>query len=73
MIKRIVFGLGFVHQIHQFFFLEKSIEYIKSAEGRNPWYTGSIQRGLGGEGRREREKIKKTNHLRGQICHDKLL
>jgi hypothetical protein len=48
-----------------FFFFEKSIESKKSAEGRNPWYTKSIQRGLGGRGE-EREKIRKTNHLRGQ-------
>jgi hypothetical protein len=48
-----------------FFFFLKSIEYIKSAEGRNPWYTRSIQRGL--RGREEiREKIRKTNHLWGQ-------
>jgi hypothetical protein len=46
-------------------FFEKSIEYIKSAEGRNPWYTGSIQRGLGGRGE-IREKIRKTNYLWGQ-------
>jgi hypothetical protein len=46
-------------------FLKKSIEYVKSAKGRSPWYTGSIQRGLGGRGE-EREKIRKTNHLRGQ-------
>ena len=30
-------------------FFYKSIEYIKSAKGRNLWYTGSIQGGLGGE------------------------
>jgi hypothetical protein len=36
--------------------MEKLIELIKSAERRNPWYTGSIQRGLEGEGE-EREKI----------------
>jgi hypothetical protein len=31
-------------------FIYKSIEYIKSAKGRNPWYTGSIQRGQRGRG-----------------------
>ena len=48
-----------------FFFFEKSIELNKRAEGRNPWYTRSIQRGFGGK-REEREKIRKTNHSRGQ-------
>jgi hypothetical protein len=38
---------------------------LKSTEECNPWYTGSIQRGLGGRGE-EREKIRKTNHSRGQ-------
>jgi hypothetical protein len=44
----------------------KRIEYIKSAKGHNPWYTRSIQRGLGGRREKKKEKIRKTNHLWGQ-------
>ena len=29
-----------IPQMITFFFFEKSIELSKSAEGRNPWYTG---------------------------------
>ena len=47
------------------FFFDKSIEYIKSAKGCNPWYTGSIQGGLGGE-RKERKEIYKANDPRGK-------
>jgi hypothetical protein len=60
-----VYCLCAKRRIALFFFFEKSIEYIKSASGRNPWYTGSIQRGLGERGE-IREKIRKTNHLWGQ-------
>jgi hypothetical protein len=38
--------------------LDESVEYIKSAEERNPWYTGGIQRGLGGEENKERKSTK---------------
>jgi hypothetical protein len=49
------------------FFFNKSIEYIKSAAGHNPWYTGSIQRET--RGRKEvRKKISKNNHPWGKLA-----
>jgi hypothetical protein len=44
-------------EIETFFFFEKSIKLNRSVEGRNPWYTGSIQRELGEKGE-ERENQK---------------
>jgi hypothetical protein len=45
---------------NNFFFFDKSIEYIKSTKGRNPWYTESIQRRQKGKGEEREEKMKKT-------------